>query len=302
MNEIRIACPRCGQHVALQADWAGKTVECPACQQVFLVPGPGAPEGGGTAGVASSSAQPGPMPERLVSAEPSEGPSRRSGLEGIIRRLRGLTGTRDAVVDTSQFGDPLASAIDWTPLAAGGASFCTHKLVAVGGDRVEFRASLGARLFSLLFLGFGLGMIVLWVLITAGVVAEKGEGPLIVLLLGGVVFLGAGVFLLRSMLRPVVFDKASGYFWKTWRNPSSAAPMAAAGDYTQLERIRAIQLVSERCRSGGKHPHTYYSYELNLVLDDGTRRSVVDHGNKARILEDAQTLAAFLGVRVWDAT
>ena len=46
----------------------------------------------------------------------------------------------------------------------------------------------------------------------------------------------------------------------------------------------------------------YYSYEMNLVLNDGKRLNVVDHGNQAKLREDAQTLATFLNVPVWDAT
>jgi hypothetical protein len=51
--------------------------------------------------------------------------------------------------------------------------------------------------------------------------------------------------------------------------------------------------------SGNKS--SYYSYELNLVLDDGSRINVVDHGNLERLRSDAQTLSQFLGKPVWDA-
>ncbi len=47
---------------------------------------------------------------------------------------------------------------------------------------------------------------------------------------------------------------------------------------------------------------SYYSYELNLVLDDGSRINVVDHGNLDRLRGDAQTLSRFLDKPVWDAT
>ena len=41
---------------------------------------------------------------------------------------------------------------------------------------------------------------------------------------------------------------------------------------------------------------------MNLVLHDGRRYNVVDHGDQAKIRADAQALAAFLNVPVWDAT
>jgi hypothetical protein len=52
--------------------------------------------------------------------------------------------------------------------------------------------------------------------------------------------------------------------------------------------------------SGSKN--SYHSYELNLVLNDGSRINVVDHGNLERLRSDASTLSRFLDKPVWDAT
>jgi hypothetical protein len=64
-----------------------------------------------------------------------------------------------------------------------------------------------------------------------------------------------------------------------------------------LEDIHAIQLLSEYVR---RSKSSYYSYELNLVLNDGKRLIVVDHGNLTRLQEDAKKLLEFLGKPVWD--
>ena len=40
----------------------------------------------------------------------------------------------------------------------------------------------------------------------------------------------------------------------------------------------------------------------DVVLRDGERVHVVDHGSYTHIDEDAQTLAEFLGVPVWDVS
>ena len=50
------------------------------------------------------------------------------------------------------------------------------------------------------------------------------------------------------------------------------------------------------------HTGQNYNYELNLVLKDGERINVVDHGNLKKIQDDANTLSNFLGKPVWDAT
>jgi len=46
----------------------------------------------------------------------------------------------------------------------------------------------------------------------------------------------------------------------------------------------------------------FTSYELNLVLKDGSRRNLVDHGNLPALRDDARELAGFLIVPLWDAT
>ena len=66
----------------------------------------------------------------------------------------------------------------------------------------------------------------------------------------------------------------------------------------ELTRVKALQIISELCR-GDKS--SYHSYELNLILDNASRINVVDHGSLSKLREDANRLAQFLGVPIWDA-
>jgi hypothetical protein len=56
-------------------------------------------------------------------------------------------------------------------------------------------------------------------------------------------------------------------------------------------------VIAERV-SGNKS--SYLSYELNLVLSDGRRINVIDHGDKIKILVDAHDLAEFLDIPIWN--
>ena len=78
----------------------------------------------------------------------------------------------------------------------------------------------------------------------------------------------------------------------------------ALKDYIDLADVYAIQLIKEYVTTyGTEHSRSYYSYELNLVLKDGERMNVVDHGDLQRIRADAIRLGGFLGsLPVWDAT
>lgn len=69
-----------------------------------------------------------------------------------------LTQGRKREIDLSIFRDELANKTEWTPLVRGGANFKTHKLVTVDMNRIEFRASLGSKLFAAVFSWQGSGL------------------------------------------------------------------------------------------------------------------------------------------------
>lgn len=201
--------------------------------------------------------------------------------------------------DPSIFADPLATQTAWTPAKPGGSSFRTHGLTSISSYRLEFKATIGARLFGLSFLLIGPGF--------AGVMLfNAADSPtlfrpqLLVPLLIGAVCAIVGGGMIYSWTRPIVFDKHRGFFWVGRQEPHQTVGPSPVKIQTPLAQIHALQLVSEHCSTGNRNSYT--SYELNLVLKDATRLNVADHGNIAKLREDARTLAGFLGVPVWDAT
>jgi hypothetical protein len=185
-------------------------------------------------------------------------------------------------------GESVAVKTRWDPLKGGGASFRTRTLTAVNPSRMEFRPSWGLRLFAGTFVLLGVGAAVMGM-------ASRGWP-----MLGfGAAFaaLGAGLYYFGAA--PVVFDRARGAYWRGRTEPRDAAGRATLKHCVSLEDIHALQIVAERVRGDDR---TYTSYELNLVLRDGRRFNVTDHGDYDALRDDAQTLAAFLGRPVWDAT
>ncbi|MBN2375241.1 MAG: hypothetical protein JXD22_02480 [Sedimentisphaerales bacterium] len=215
----------------------------------------------------------------------------------FIAKLKRLSRSQEKV-DPALFEDPVAEQTEWTPLKSGGANFCTHKLAAEYPNRVVFRASVGAVLFYLVFLLAGLGMLIGFPL--NGLLKGTFEFSLEMLIPGvvGTVFTLVGGIMFYYGTQPIVFDNQSGYFWKGRKNPGEVYRSEAIKCWADLEDVHALQLISEYCR-GDKS--SYYSYELNLVMQDGRRINVVDHGKQDRIRADAETLGEFLGKPVWDA-
>jgi hypothetical protein len=216
-------------------------------------------------------------------------------LKDILRKLS-LLGQGLQPLDRTKFNDPLALTIEWTPASGGGANFRTHKLVEVEFSRVEFKAAIGARLFYALFFFVGLGMGIAFTV--ENKIFEDFSLEAIAPVLFSLIFVIVGGLLYYFGTSPIVFDKQRGYFWKGRKSPQDVYDKASIKKIASLGDIHAIQLVSEYIR-GSKS--SYYSYELNLVLKDGKRITVIDHGNLNRLREDAKKLSEFLGKPVWDA-
>jgi hypothetical protein len=161
---------------------------------------------------------------------------------------------------------------------------------------MEFQASLGAKVFYLSFIIAGIG-----VMIGMPYFAETSNGfsfetNTIIPLLIGFCFIVAGTCLFYFGTAPIVFDKTNGFFWKGRKVPDRNYDKQAVKYFAKLKHIHALQIVSEYIKSDKK---SYYSYELNIVLKDGRRINVIDHGKKDKVQEDAKTLSLFLGKPVW---
>jgi hypothetical protein len=203
------------------------------------------------------------------------------------------------VFDALQFDDPVAMQTMWTPAKPGGSNFKTHKLAVVDHHRLEFNATMGAKLFCSIFFLAGLGVLVLELTVGFSDPAQDGVMAGLFVYLFGLLFMGVGAGVYYYMCIPRVFDKWAGLYWKGYKEPRNTFGTTMPKDSARLGDIHAIQLLSEYIRSDKS---SYYSYELNIVLRNGERLNVVDHGSKARVLEDSRKLSEFLGKPVWDAT
>jgi len=216
--------------------------------------------------------------------------------------------------DPAVFEDELAMKTSWNPAVSGGTNFGTHKLKLFSPERMVFSASMKARLFIGIFFAVGLVAIIcipiFWDELDL-------EGVLGIFFFGGI-FLGFAFFFGSRMCELRSFDRREGCFWKgRWKRGDGALSIRRADlnarlekealkDYIDLADVYAIQLIKEYVPgSSGTDSRSspYYSYELNLVLKDGARMNVVDHGDLQRIRADAIRLGGFLGnLSVWDAT
>jgi hypothetical protein len=201
--------------------------------------------------------------------------------------------------DPSVFDDPVALQTEWVPAASGGASFGTHRLIQSSANRIEFAPTLAAKLFYLLFFAIGSAMFIFHLNRIRIAQAGLSEQDTLVPILVGAVFAVVGACLYWFVSTPRIFDQRFAAYWRGRRAPTPMELVERGNSSAPLSSIHALQLLSEYV-SGSKN--SYYSYELNLILSDGNRINVVDHGNLERLRSDASTLSQFLDKPVWDAT
>lgn len=215
----------------------------------------------------------------------------------LLEKLKGLLkSTPKEVLDPSKFNDELAMKTQWTPLVPGGASFRTRKLViSKMGNKANFKTTIGALLFGGIFFIVGLGVLIFGIIrfVSNGVAGES------FFLTGfGLIFGAVGAGMLCWFTRPIVFDQDMGFFWKGRVSRDKLMySVESLKNCVSLKKIHALQIISEFCK-GDKS--SYYSYELNLVLDDGERLNVVDHGDLKALRADAEILSEYLQLPVWD--
>lgn len=208
-------------------------------------------------------------------------------------RLASVVGTKPDAPGVTAPSDPGAQQTAWTPLKGGGANFKTTTLIARGPNRLEVKVSTSMILFCLVFIVMGLA---LGGGIAVAKLQESSPASALIPAGFGLVFAAIGAGMLYFVTRPTVFDRQLGWFWKGPAGARTLSEFNKLKHATPLRDIQALQLLAEHVK-GSKS--SYYSYELNLVLTDGRRLNVMDHGDQNDLRADADKLASFLGVPVW---
>ncbi|WP_179335078.1 hypothetical protein [Winogradskyella costae] len=194
--------------------------------------------------------------------------------------------------------DTIKSKVSTSALKPGGASFKTNVLIQANPSKLIYKPSIGAAIFSFIFLAVGLGVLfyALYPLFQSHI--ESVSIPWF-LILFGLIFSGAGGFMFYIFYKPRVFDKQQGLYYTTYAFKNHRSKRNVSEDYLRLKSIIAIQIIGEHIKSDDG---SYKSFELNLVLDDASRRNVVDHGNLKSIINDAEMLSEFLNIPIWHAS
>ncbi len=192
------------------------------------------------------------------------------------------------------FNHPLAEKTSWEPLKHGGNSHKNVNLIKLDSNTLEYKANTTSTIFTYLLL---VGPII-FVLIRYFLFENMNNSSNIMAILIPIAITIGGAIATYFLYRPHKFDKKLGYHYKSYKNPASKREIKKTHRWTPLSSVEALQIIKERVRTKNS---SYKSYEINLVLENGSRRNVIDHGNYEAVKKDAETISEFLGVPYWDA-
>jgi hypothetical protein len=201
--------------------------------------------------------------------------------------------------------DPIAKSIEWTGTGDFGADGRANpkgavvRLGTVSANRIEFRPPSTRRWHvAMIFMS-----VVSYIL---GLVSTRSfttalAGPFICLMLSVVAELYTG-----SVADWLYFDKQLGMYWRGKTVPAPVTSAASSEKIGRLSDIYALQLISTYryvgnpqvgvCGSGYRQ---FPTHELNLVLKNATRLSIVCDDNYGRIDKGAKVLADFMRKPLW---
>jgi hypothetical protein len=194
--------------------------------------------------------------------------------------------------------DHVVTLTSWRPLSNGGQDFKSHKMVRIDDDHVEFRISFQSVMAYLSILV--VGVVVMIISIFGKMMGMSGSGNPIVMFLIGLLFAGLGFYLFRKAKQIIAINRVYPAIYKGKVDPANVINPQTIEYFHYLDKLHALQLLQKYVKSDsdGKD-NSYFSYELNLVLHDGARIKVLDHGNINAMTKQASDLSDFLNVPLW---
>lgn len=201
--------------------------------------------------------------------------------------------------------DPIAKSIEWTGTAAFGEDGLANpkgavvRLAKISANRIEFHPPSTRRWhFAMLFIGV---VTYILALIMPGSFPNALVFPSICLMLSVL-----AEFYTRSIADWLYFDKQLGMYWRGKTVPAPLTSTASTEKAGRISDVYALQLVSTRRYVGnprvgvdGSGYKEFPTHELNFVLKDATRLSIVCDDDYGRIDRGAKVLADFLQKPLW---
>ncbi len=187
--------------------------------------------------------------------------------------------------------------LNWSPLVIGGSSYRTLKLMQASPSQWSYEPTGMHKAFPLIFIWSGAFMAIILLITIIGFFI-------------GIALVVIGIIWRRRQKKVIIFDFDKKAFWKGDKKlDTNNVNTAMLDDLVPFKEITGIQLLAETVvtrtvsnndSNFNNSPKVYDSYEMNLVLKNGSRVNVVDHGNFNIMKLEAEAIAKRIEVPVWD--
>ncbi|MCK5684435.1 hypothetical protein KAJ27_09950 [bacterium] len=184
--------------------------------------------------------------------------------------------------------DPIAALTKWNPLTEDGNRTQNYELRRKQSSKMIYSPTIDSIRNYFLMILFGLIPILSFSVFNG----FFGLDPILITIIG-LLFIISGIFFLYNYTVPMTFDLGCGFYWKGRNDPDTAT-----GNRVLLDDIHAFQLITKHYQGNNV---SYLCYEFNLVLQNGNRINVVNHGNLQAIKNELLELSSFLNKPIWDA-
>ncbi|RAJ16236.1 hypothetical protein [Olleya aquimaris] len=177
------------------------------------------------------------------------------------------------------------------PLRSLGSNIVTHRLQKVKDGYAYKPTFLLVSAYLLMFLiGLVLVGYAIFKMVTTNSFSILEESYIMTGI--GILFFIIGIYIVYSLFIPIKFDTSINRFYRSF-NTNHKKKSAHFKD------IVALQILGELVPNGESNENEYKSYEVNLVLQDGSRINLIDYTNLDSITKDTNTLSTFLNVPIW---
>jgi hypothetical protein len=183
--------------------------------------------------------------------------------------------------------DVIGQQILWSALESSGSNFASevYKKTVQG---YKITGSSFTKVFAWSFFLIGLN----YVAISFYEYYQIYDIPLTFMKGGKLFFTSGGPFLLVGIL--LLFMFSPKVFINTLKRK-----IIIDGKIIPFKEVYSLQVL-EKFTEGGSSSGSYFSYELNLITNKGTRHNLLNHGDKTYILSDMMKISKLLKVPVWN--
>ena len=194
--------------------------------------------------------------------------------------------------DPRIFNHDVALAIPWAAIFPRKGRTAKFRLVKTDFAQYRFKpkwSAFGFVLFILILYAY-----IIWPMVKTEHLAEW-QMVFLVPIIAGLIPLLALFYATRAMLTPIVFDRTSGFYWKSWKKLDKTSKSNTCA----LKDICALQIVHKIIKRNRSNKDRSL-FELNIILNNKMRLHILDHSTLENLHSDAEDLAQFLGVPLWN--